>query len=452
MKNVYQLLALAIAMPSALDVWSQPQPEGREMGYAVSLAQDNDFPAAIAKAQAACMATIHISTPWRSLRPDAATWDAAVLADLDLINLYFQGIGVKVELQLQVVNTVVDEMPADLTGLPYDDPMVISTMLETLDTLFAHLPDVELAAFNISNESDALWGTNATRYTQFAGFLQAVKPHAKALYGANHNGDTLSVGTTFTSGGLTDPATVTLCQITNSAADHISATYYGIQNDFTVKPPGEVITDLDQLVALHPGTQPIRLAEIGYPTGAICASNEELQRQFVEATFTAWDQHTDRIKYMGWFATTDLDSAVVDSLGAYYGLTAPVFLDYLRTLGLRTFTGAGTDKPAYTTLLCELQARGFCSAACTQGLVETTRPSVMIAPNPAGDRITFYSQGMAWAQRHIMIVNAVGQIVYTGTTDANGDMDVRGLAPGYYAATIGEATQPVVNVVRFVRQ
>ena len=69
------------------------------------------------------------------------------------------------ELQIGPVNTVVDQLPIELVGLPYDDPRVIRDMQRTVDTVFAHLPDVELAALNISNESDAYWGTDliATR-------------------------------------------------------------------------------------------------------------------------------------------------------------------------------------------------------------------------------------------------------------------------------------------------
>lgn len=380
-------LILTTALLASVPLCCQPQANGRELGFAVSTAQDGNIVEAVAKAQAACMSVVHISVAWKELRPANGQWNASVLGDLDLINTFFAALGVKVELQVQLVNTVVSEVPGDIGALPYNDALVVQAMQETMDTVFAHLPDVELAALNISNESDAYWGTDAARYTQFAGFLAAVKPHAKALYSASHAGDTLSVGTTFTWGGLTNPAIAPLCQIANAAADHISATYYGIEDDFTVKPPTDVIQDLGMLDSMHPGIHPIRLAEIGYPTGALCAGSEPLQSQFVDAVFTAWDQHLDRINYMGWFALTDLDSATVAALGTYYGLAEPVFLEYLRTLGLRTWPGGGTDKIAYNTLLCELQERGFCATTCMLGIEEPAIERVRIAPNPAHDRI-----------------------------------------------------------------
>ena len=369
---------------------AQPQANGRELGFAVSTAEDGDFALAIAKAQAACMSTILISTGWSGLHPDTATWTPDVLEQFDLMNAYFPTIGLKVELQLRTVNTVVEELPAELSGLPYDDPLVVQALLETLDTLFAHIPGLDLAALNIGNESDALWGTDASRYEQFGNLLAAVKPHAKALYEALH-GDTLSVGTTFTWGGLTDGTIAPLCQLANTTADHISATYYAIQNDFTVKPPSAVVADLDLLTNMQPGPKPIRLAEIGYPSGSLCNGTEALQSGFVQWAFTAWDQHMDRIPAMNWFLTTDWDSATVADLGVYYGIDSPTFLEYLRTLGLRTWPGSGTDKLAYGTLLCELQARSFCNTNCTNGIpeqVERSAPQISPVPTTGWVRCT----------------------------------------------------------------
>lgn len=424
--------AFAAMLIAASSAHAQPQANGRELGFAVSVAQDGDLPGAVAKAQAACMATIHISISWNNLHPDTLSWNANVLTHLDLINLYFASIGVKVELQIGPVNTVVDQSPAELVGLPYNDPRVVRDMQRTLDTVFAHFSGVQLAALNISNESDVLWGTDAALYSQFGQFMQEVAPHAKAAYFASH-GDTLSVGTTFTWAGLTDPLRAPLCQIANAASDHISATYYGIQNDFTVKPPTDVIADMDLLMAMQPNPQPVRLAEIGYPTSSTCVSSDELQVQFVQAAFTAWDQHAYRMKYMGWFLLTDWDSATVDTLGAYYGISSPVFLEYLRTLGLRTNPGSGTDKPAYQTLLCELQARSFCATACANGIPEQTLRDPVIAPNPAKDIIRITGATVVDGTP-INFVSMAGLTQFTLPFAA--EIDISMIPPGVYAVRI----------------
>ncbi|MEO8733971.1 MAG: hypothetical protein ABI373_06545 [Flavobacteriales bacterium] len=431
MNRPIRFLVLAAAFTIGPMIRAQPQANGREMGFAVSNAQDGDFAAALSKAQAACMSVIQISVSWSELHPDTSTWNPTVLEQLDLMNSYFSAIGLKIELQLRPTNTVVEEIPGELEGLPYDDPLVVHAMLVTLDTVFAHLTEVNIAALNIGNESDALWGTDTARYADFGNLLTAVIPHAKVLYQALHSGDTLSVGTTFTWGGLTDPIKASLCQLTEASCDHISATYYGIHNDFTVKPPADVITDLDLLTTMQPGTKPIRLAEIGYPTSSTCASSEYLQSDFVQDAFAAWDQHMDRIHYYGWFLTTDWDSATVDTLGVYYGITSPIFLEYLRTLGLRTWPGSGTDKQAYQTLLCELQARGFCTTTCTNGIPEqTSQKKVGLMPNPAVDLIAITGTKLRTGDP-VRFISITGQ--NRAVLPFAEEMDISSLPSGTYA-------------------
>lgn len=433
MVHPIRLAVLATILGFNTLAMAQPA-DGRELGFAVSTAQDGDLAAAIGRAQAACMSTIHISIGWKELHPDTVTWNADVLENLDLINLYFAALGVKVELQIGPVNTVVDQLPIELVGLPYDDPRVIRDMQRTVDTVFAHLPDVELAALNISNESDAYWGTNLITYTQFGNMMQTIVPYAKAHYQTSH-GDTLSVGTTFTWFGLTDPQTASLCQIANAYSDHISVTYYPILNDFTVKPPSAVIQDLALLVTMQSGPQPIRLAEIGCPSSTTCVSSEAIQAQFVEAAFTAWDQHMDRIPYMGWFLLTDWDSATVDTLGTYYGISDPVFLEYLRTLGLRTWQDSGMDKLAYPTLLCELQARNFCATNCVNAVAEEEMEQMLIFPNPASGKIRI--SGIAIKDGDpVQFISMQGRRVSILPFAA--EMDVSMFAPGAYMVRMAD--------------
>lgn len=424
----YYLLVLCSVL--VLRTLAQPLANGREMGFAVSEPENNDFDQAFIYAQDACMKTIHISFRWSALRPDTTSWGSPALNLLDICNIYFPLANTKVELQLQPTNTVVDEMPEELMGLPYDHPLVISEFNRTLDTVFAHIPNVQLAALNIGNESDVLWQIDGLKYQQFGAFLQVVKPYAQALYQGTQ-GDTLSVGTTFTWGGLTNSLQGPLCQITNVSGDHISATYYGITQGFLVKPPTDVITDINDLVTLHPGNKPIRFAEIGYPTSAVCSSSEQLQSEFIEAMFSAWDTHMDRIKYMGYFLTTDWSQATVDTLAVYYGISDPAFLEYLRTLGLRTNPDAGMHKAAYYTMLCELNAREFCPAAFAIGLDERLGPDpFLVAPNPASDVlfITVPDQG---ANKIVEFIGLNGQgahsVVYSDP------MNIKHIPRGMYA-------------------
>ncbi len=433
MKRFLHLVVVVVPIFLAVGAFARPQANGHEFGFAVTTAQDGDLAAAVAKAQAACMSTILISIGWDRLHPDTLTWNADVLQELDLINLYFAAIGVKLDLQIGPVNTVVEQLPAELMGVPLDDPRSVRDMQRTLDTVFAHLPDVHVATLNISNESDALWGMDALKYAQFGNLMQVMVPYAKTLYRTDHT-DTLSVGTTFTWAGLTDPGRSLLCQTANAHSDHISATYYGIQNDFTVKDPSAVYFDLDLLLDMQPGPQPIRLTEIGYPSSTTCGSNAIMQAAFVSNAMDAWDIFADRIPYMGWFMLTDWDSATVDTLGTYYGINDPVFLEYLRTLGLRTWSGSGTDKYAYGVLLCELSHRGLCDTSCAgDDVAEHSADLFTIAPNPATDKVRITGSGTkdGTPVRFLSMEGRTVSVLPFAT-----EMDVRMLPLGAYVVSI----------------
>ena len=94
MVHPIRLAVLATILGFNTLAMAQPA-DGRELGFAVSTAQDGDLAAAIGRAQAACMSTIHISIGWKELHPDTVTWNADVLENLDLIGLYFAALGVK---------------------------------------------------------------------------------------------------------------------------------------------------------------------------------------------------------------------------------------------------------------------------------------------------------------------------------------------------------------------
>ena len=132
-------------------------------------------------------------------------------------------------------------------------------------------------------------------------FFDSVKIYAESLYYNLHQKD-LNVGITITYHGLTDPTTREAMKILNQSTDIISVTYYGINSDFTVKQPTEIISDFNQLLAIYSdSTQPIYFVECGYPSSSVCNSSEILQKEFIEKVFTAWDSNIPQIKYIAFF-------------------------------------------------------------------------------------------------------------------------------------------------------
>jgi hypothetical protein len=365
----------------------------RVLGWQVDMAENNDYDSAFAFAADACMESIHMFITWADIEPEALDYSESFMAStLDVANIYYSWNDIKVELQVAPINTVAKEVPVDLADTPFDSPVMISRFNAMIDTMFNHIPDLELTALNIGNESDIYLGADENAYSEFKVFLDAVTEHAKARYLELH-GTELSVGTTMTFDGLTDPETQGLCSDLNEGRDVIAVTYYPLNPDFTMESPAVIDADFDQLVSIYddPGT-PIYFCECGYSSSELCNSSESLQAEFYQAVFESWDEHFDHIKYLTIFKTTDWSQEDVEWFSVYYGIDDPIFLEYLRALGVRTFPGNGENKEAYETILCELEARDWCDTECSSTNIESPLlTSVLLYPNPADQLISVRS-------------------------------------------------------------
>ena len=200
------------------------------------------------------MESIHLTFAWSSIEPNAGNFDANYINNiLDIADIYYPAYGTKVELQIPTMNTNVKVTPTDLVSTDFDDLTMINRFKVLLDTLFIHIPNVELSALNIGNESDAYMGTDVTQYNQYKMFLDSVVPYAKQLY-FNLHGTDLKVGTTFTYDGLVEASTSSLCQTVNNGLDIVSTTYYPLNPDFTMESPAVVSSDFSNLVNIYSDT------------------------------------------------------------------------------------------------------------------------------------------------------------------------------------------------------
>jgi hypothetical protein len=114
--------------------------------------------------------------------------------------------------------------------------------------------------------------------------------------------------------------------------------------------------DLARLCRAYSGRR-IDLLEAGCPSGALTQSSEAMQADFVSELFAAWDAHSDQIELVTLDWQTDLSSTAVDWFKNDYGIADPVFLDFLGSLGMRTWPGHGRSKRAFARLVAESQSR-----------------------------------------------------------------------------------------------
>ena len=433
MKSILTLVFSIFFFAPAL--FSQLPKGDRIIAWSVGPAENDDFDLAFSQAKVACMESYHLSLTWSSLEPDAGEFDAEIIGGiLDVANIYFPVNDVELELQISVTNTVAKEVPADLMSVDFDDPVMISRFKTALDTIFSHIPDVTLSAVNIGNESDILFGVDSEKYSEFKVFLDEVAPYARTTYNDLYGTD-IKIGTTLTLEGLTDPTRTEMCQDLNENLDIISTTYYPLDTDFTMLNPAVVEEDFDELVAIYPETErPIYFAECGYASSETCNSSELLQAQFYSEVFRVWDKHYDNIKYISIFKLTDWSDETIAIFEEYYGIDDPVFLEYLRTLGVRTWEGDGTDKLAYNYILCELEARDWCTVDCPLVGIETStlkeNPSVTLYPNPAQGQVTIQSDETISS---IEIYNMVGSKILE---TQNNNVDLSNLSNGRYFVVV----------------
>jgi exo-beta-1,3-glucanase (GH17 family) len=218
-----------------------------------------------------------------------------------------------------------------------------------VDFVFAGLPDATIIAVSIGNEVDGCLAADAQKWSQYARFVAAVSKHIKTT----HPDIPIGVKTTWSALVKTQKSKI---EALNRLADAIMVTYYPLNDEFAVRPPGVVGNELDQLVQIA-GDKPVFLLETGYPSGSGNKSSEQQQAEFISAIFTAWDQHAESIQMVNFVWLYDMSSADVEMMTSYYGVANPGFKSFLATLGLKEF--AGKDKQAFLTVKQHARARGW---------------------------------------------------------------------------------------------
>ncbi len=139
---------------------------------------------------------------------------------------------------------------------------------------------------------------------------------------------------------------------------------------FQVEDPDVVEDDLQALTDEFDGIKgadqspgssiPIYLQEVGYQTSPVCGSSNEKQAEFFYNFFQAWDKHADRIPQASILRLCDVSQSSAEQTATDYGKPGNQgFIEYIRTLGLRTFPGIGADKPAAAVIREETEKRGW---------------------------------------------------------------------------------------------
>ena len=323
----------------------------RSLGMAVDTAQDGDFDGAFQRAHNGGADTTSLTVFWDDLETSSSpvTFNPAV-NNLAIANAYYPPKSTAVVLVIPVIDTVRRRMPPDLIGLPLNNPAVINRFKLLLDYVFTQIPDLTLAGLSIGNEVDGVLSTSSD-WGDYINFYIAVSAYAHTKRPG------LKVGVKATLPGLTQKQVLNLI-VLNSKTDAVFATYYPLNADFSVKDPSAVKTDVDALCGWYSGRE-VDFLEAGYPSGAPTHSSDAAQATFVRNMFSSWDAHAGQIRIVNFVGLTDASPQQISDYQTYYGISDPIFLSYLGTLGLRTWPGAGANKPAFDAFTQEAHRRGW---------------------------------------------------------------------------------------------
>lgn len=286
----------------------------------------------------------------------AQQWDEVELSPgslkspfLKIANELYPAFDTALVLSINPIDTSSLRVPKHLAGKPFDSAEVIRGFNRFVDFVFAGLPDATIIAVSIGNEVDGWLANDAQKWSEYARFVAAVSKHIKTT----QPGIPIGAKTTWPATVVTHRSEI---EVINRAADAIMATYYPLNDDFTVRPPTVVKNELSQLVKIA-GDKPVFLLETGYPSGSENTSSEPQQAEFIEAVFAAWDQHADSILMVNFVWLYDMSKSDVRSMTKYYAVKTPAFASFLATLGLKTHEGR--DKQAFTSLKTCADMRGW---------------------------------------------------------------------------------------------
>jgi hypothetical protein len=296
---------------------------------------------------------IQLLQPWNAFEnQQAGVYNGEAMGWYETLDGFSASTGAKLSLIITPIDIPGRFLPAYLEGKKFNDPLVIEAFNNLIDALFNPNTGVvdpsRVIALSVGNEIDHYnWAANNDQVSEYKAFLQAIKPKVNS-YG-------IPLHFTGTLYGMTQPGTtwVELAQV----VDKVSITYYPINNDFTVKLPNVVFADLNALTTKFVGNE-LFLQEVGYPSSTTLNSSQAKQAEFFCSFFNAWDSHRDQIIYVSILRLNDVSEAAAKETAVAYGIPGNTsFIEYIRTLGIRSWNGNGEDKTAFEVIKRELVRR-----------------------------------------------------------------------------------------------
>lgn len=296
---------------------------------------------------------IQLLQPWSAFENSTeSVYDGEAIQLYGQLNSFANSSGAKLSLIITPIDIPGRFLPAYLGNKKLNDPLVIESFNNLIDRLFNPIDGIvnpdNIIALSVGNEIDQYnWAANNDQPSEYKDFLQAIK-----LKINSYNIPLHFTGTLY---GMTQSANTWIELV--DVVDKLSITYYPINSDFTVKSPDVVNADFNSFFSTFNDKQ-IFIQEIGYPSSTTLNSNESKQAEFFCNFFNTWDLYTDQVSHVSILRLNDVSLASAQATAENYGIPNNVnFIEYIRTLGIRTWDNTGTDKMAYDLIIKELNRR-----------------------------------------------------------------------------------------------
>ncbi len=337
------------AQPYAVIPAEEPLPRGeRLLGINIS-ESERGFGPSFEVAQQAGVQVVELNIPWNVIETSEGQYEDP-WGVLGAIPFYGQK-GIRVMFSLAVINTVESTAPDYVRGSAWDSPEMIAAFNSMMDWFLAHIPaGVTVPGIAIGNEVDLLLSSEE-QWKSYTRFFRAACEHVRSARPRIR----LGVKTTVMEGALGKWSSEV--QAINRDADVVMLNYYPQDDGFRVRAPDVVYEHFNQVAAVFEGRE-IWFTELGYQSGREhCGSSETKQARFYHHLFGAWDRHRGQIGLVLINWLHDQSPEKIAEFTEYYGSSAPAFVKFLSTLGLRNYDH--TDKPAWKQVVAEAEARGW---------------------------------------------------------------------------------------------
>jgi hypothetical protein len=289
-----------------------------------------------------------INFSWGALEPSPGNYDAAKLGEIGAALDRAARLSLSQYVGLQPINTLYRDVPTDLVGRAFDDPLVKQRFRALLDRVVgAHVGRIQYLA--VGNEVDIYLGAHPEELAAYTAFFRDAANYARTLDAR------IKVGVTGTADGVLGSHADLLAGLNNAGADVVMLTYYPIRFDatgaVTVRDPSSVGAEVSRLLTFA-GSRPLVFQEAGFPSSNLNGSSPALQSAFFHELFVAWRASSGRIPYLNVFVLHDFTTSACDELAVHYQFAdSTSFRAYLCSLGLRQSDGQA--KTSWQTLIKE---------------------------------------------------------------------------------------------------